>query len=66
MLATSSAYDPDLLDPQHFGFLDPDPQNNAMGDIPNKIIKKLFALQTQTQTAEKRRVIKNIISLNDY
>ena len=26
MLATSSAYDPDpdLLDPQHFGFLDPD------------------------------------------
>ena len=25
----SSAKDPDLLDPKHFGFLDPDPQKYA-------------------------------------
>ena len=48
--------DPDMLDPQDVGFLDPDPQKYPGGKISTKNYKKttFFTLKTQIWTAEKR------------
>ena len=60
MLKTS-AQDPDPLDPQDFGFLDPDPQKYAdpwirIQGVKNqpKTAKNLFTPETQIGTFEKK------------
>ena len=65
----------DPLDPQHFGFLDPDPdlQKHADPQIriqgakyqPKTVKKKLFALKTPICTVKKKRLLKASSSLND-
>ena len=62
----TSAKDPDSLDPQDFGFLDPDPDPKNMRihgsgskgqNINQKLQKKNFTLKTQVLTIEKSEII---------
>jgi len=59
----SNALVPDPLDPQDFGFLDPDP--DPRGKISTKNCKKkLFSAKTQILTFEKSEIIKISSFLN--
>ena len=55
-----ASFDP--LDPQNFGFLDPDP--DPRGKISTKNCKKKISLKTQIRTIEKREIIKIFWFLN--
>ena len=59
----NSAKDPDSLDPQDFGFLDPDP--DPRGKISNKNCKKTFLLlKPKSELLKKREIIKASSFLN--
>ena len=61
ILIKSSAQDPDPLDPQHFDFLDPDP--DPKGKISTKTVKKMFDLSSYIIkiSNNKKKVIIKII-----
>ena len=58
---TNSAQDPDQLEPQNFGFQDPDPPKicgSTEQNINQKLKNYFFTLYTQIWTIEKREIIK--------
>ena len=61
----SSTEDPDPLDPQDFGFLDPDPDPQKYAfKISTKATKKIFTPKIQIWTFEKGETIKISSFLN--
>ena len=51
---SSSAYEPDPLDPQYFGFLDPDP--DPRGKKQPKTTKKILLSKPKSELLKKERL----------